>query len=50
MAEKDTTANTPNFYTELIFLAMAKTELSITPNNQKRRPTRTLAIKMDFGE
>ena len=29
---------------------MAKTELAKTPNNQKRQPTKTLAIKTDFTQ
>ena len=29
---------------------MAKTELAKTPNDQKRQPTKTLAIKMDFAK
>ena len=34
--KKETTANTPNFYTELNFWQWLKTELAKTPNNQKR--------------
>jgi len=42
MAEKNITANTPNFYTQLIFWQWLKTGLAKTPNNQKRKLARTL--------